>query len=404
MPFDSLSITDTLRTHPKKRLNDRLVRSLAPPAKGNRITYDADLKGFGLRVTAAGARAFVLNYRIKGRERRMTIGSYPDWTVLAARREAESLKRLVDRGDDPLLFRERERHAPTVKDLFAKYQSEHLPNKAPRAAADDRSMWQKLILPAMGTTKVADITSYDCDRLHRDISKDRPIRANRVLEVLRKGFDLALRWGWIDRNPASGFRRNPENKRSRYLDETEIERLFDALSKHGEETSCDVIRFLLLTGCRKGEGLKARWDQFDLNAGIWTKQSNETKQRKLHRVPLSKATIQLLRNRQATIKGDFVFPGKHDRPLTDIKRTWLAVRSIAGLEDVRIHDLRHTYASVLASQGLSLPVIGALLGHTQAQTTLRYAHLIDDTLRAATEVVADNLSKSQRVEKTLCGA
>ena len=323
MPFDSVSDTDTVRTRAKARvrITDRLVRALPSPAKGNSIAYDADLKGFGVRVTAAGAKAFILNYRVKGRERRMTIGSYPEWTVLAARKEAEEQKRLVDRGIDPLLTRERERLAPTVRDLFERYAAEHLPRKAARSAADDRSMWNKSILPALGSMKLAEVTASDCDRLHREISKSRPVRANRTLEVLRKAFELTIRWGWLDRNPASGFHRNPEAKRERFLNPAEIERLFVALEGHCEADSTDVIRLLLLAGCRRGEALGARWEQFDLEAGVWTKPSAETKQRRAHRVPLSVAAVRLLRGRQAESDGAHVFPGQDGKALTDIKRT-----------------------------------------------------------------------------------
>jgi hypothetical protein len=163
-------------------------------------------------VTAAGARSFIFNYRIKGRERRITIGQYPSWTVLAARKQAESLRRQVDVGVDPLGDRNSERKAPTLRDLFDRYAREHLPTKAPRSAADDRSMWVNDILPAFGTQKVCDLRARDCDALHHAISRRRPVRANRINEVLRKGLNLAIRWGWIDKNPASGVPRNARDK------------------------------------------------------------------------------------------------------------------------------------------------------------------------------------------------
>lgn len=149
---------------------------------------------------------------------------------------------------------------------------------------------------------------------------------------------------------------------------------------------------MLLTGCRRGEALTATWDQFDLEAGVWTKPSAHTKQRKLHRVPLSGAAVALLQGMRHEAASPFVFPGAPGKPLSCVKRTWEAVGAVAGLEGVRLHDLRHTYASVLVSAGLSLPVIGALLGHTQTQTTARYSHLMDDPLRLATEKAASILA------------
>lgn len=375
-----------------EKITDKLVRELTPPPSGNRIVYDTDIPGFGIRVTAKGAKAFVLNYRIHGRERRLTIGGYPAWSVLAARKEVGDLVRSVDRGVDPLEARQDERAAPTIIELFERYAAEHLPRKAPRSAADDRSMWEKIILPFFGHRKVSDITAADCDAIHREVGKDRPVRANRVIEVLRKAMNLAIRWGWRTDNPASGVHRNNEDKRERYLNGEELARLSQALAQHRERVSVDAIRLMLLTGCRRGEALLATWDQFDLAAGVWIKPSAHTKQRKTHRVPLSASSVELLRAIRETTPGPYVFPGKNGRPLTDVKRTWETVRQAAGVDGVRLHDLRHTYASILASEGLSLPVIGALLGHTQTQTTARYSHLFDDPLRAATERVASKVA------------
>lgn len=381
--------TDTARTQDARlKLDDRLVRDAPCPKSGNRITYDPRLPGFGLRVTAAGNRSFVFNYRAKGRERRITIGHYPTWTVLAARKHAEQLRRKIDIGIDPLEERVALREAPTVRQLFERYAEEHLPTKAMRSAADDRSMWVNDILPALGAKKVSDVRWQDCDDLHRAISRNRPTRANRVNEVLRKALNLAIRWGWIERNPASGVRRNPETKRQRYLGRDELGRLVDALGCHTERTSADAIMFMLLTGCRKGEALNARWNQFDLQNRIWTKASSETKQRREHRVPYSSAAGEILARRRAEGTGTHVFPGTFGTPLQDVRRTWQAVCQRAGLEGTRLHDLRHTFASLLASSGQSLFVVGELLGHSTPQTTKRYAHLYDDTMRTAAEVVA----------------
>lgn len=394
LPGASRSDADTARTQTvRQRLSDKVVRDAEAPPRGNRIIYDADLLGFGLRITAKGARAFVLNYRVKGRERRITIGQYPTWTVLAARKQAEQMRRQVDQGQDPLEERVAERSAPIVRDLFERYAAEHLPTKALRSAADDRSMWLKDILPRLGAKKVGDITTRDCDDLHGAISADRPIRANRVIEVLRKALNLAIRWGWIERNPASGGRRNPEHKRTRYLTRDEVARLMAALEAHSERSSADALLFMLLTGCRRGEALSATWQQFDLEQRVWTKPSAQTKQRREHRVPYSPAVAAILDRRRAEAVGTSIFPGSLGAPLADVRRTWKAVCKTTGLHGVRIHDLRHTFASLLASSGQSLLVVGELLGHTTAQTTKRYAHLYDEALRAATDSVSASLTE-----------
>jgi integrase len=411
------------------KLSDRYIKSLPEPAAGATVIYDADLPGFGIRLTSAGARSFVLNYVVDRRERRMTIGRFPAWSTSAAREEAKALKRKINLGIDPMEEAAARtagavtaREAPTLLDLYERYVAEHLPGKAPRAAADDRSMWTTYILPALGGTKVTALTHSDVDDLHAEISKTKPVRANRVIEVLRKALNLAIRWGWRVDNPATGVRRNHEEKRERYLTPKELIRLTTALAAHPERTSADAILLLVLTGARRSEVLMATWDHFHLDEpAVWVKPSSHTKQRRTHRVPLSPPAADLLRRRSEVASGRYVFPGTDlDRPLTDIKRSWVSVCRAAGLAElspkvdqkgrpalnrggnpimewrptVRLHDLRHTYASLLASRGLSLPVIGALLGHTQPQTTARYAHLLDDPLRAATEAVAEAVTGS----------
>jgi integrase len=301
----------------------------------------------------------------------------------------------VDIGIDPLEERIADRSAPTVRELFDRYALEHLPTKAPRSAADDRSMWIKDILPALGASKVADLTSSDCDELHRAISAQRPIRANRVIEVLRKALNLAIRWEWIDRNPASGARRNPEQKRTRYLGRDEVGRLVRALEEHPERASADALLFMLLTGCRRGEALGAQWSHVDLQRRIWTKPSAETKQRREHRIPYSMAVASILERRRAETVGTFIFPGRLGAPLVEVRRTWGKACEVAGLDRVRIHDLRHTFASLLASSGQSLLVVGELLGHSTPQTTKRYANLYDDSLRLAAESVPLSVGLAQ---------
>ncbi|WP_321490256.1 tyrosine-type recombinase/integrase [uncultured Hyphomonas sp.] len=376
------------------RINDQFVKALQPPPKGNRVVFDDRLTGFGVRITANSSIAFILNYSLKGRERRMTIGQYPTFTVLAARKEAEQLKGQIARGIDPLERRQADNTAPTVEDMWKRYEAQYLPKLADRSQSDQRAMFTKSILPAIGRKKVEDVTFNDCEALHRKITKDRPTRANRVIEVLRRNFNLAIKWGWLDRNPASGIERNPEPKRERYLSPPEIERLLSALDEHRETTSCDALKFILLTGCRKGEALNATWSQFDSELKIWTKPAATTKQRRLHRVPVSSPTTDLLKHRRHLTVSKFVFDGGNGFALTDIKRTWMSVIKAAGIKDARVHDLRHTFASIAVSQGQSLPVVGALLGHTQPQTTARYAHLFDDSLAQAVETISSQIRNS----------
>lgn len=386
-----------------KKLTDTIVKALPAAAKANRITYDSEVKGFGIRVTCAGSKAFVLNYRTRaGRERRYTIGAFPDWGTAAARTEAKRLKQQIHaNGADPVGELQSERNAPTVADLCRRYVEEHLPKKRPLSQADDRYMLRQWVA-SVAHLKVADVGFSDIDALHRRITRETPIRANRVLSLLSKMFSLAIRWRWRMDNPCRGVERNQERKRTRYLTADELVRLTTALNTFPDQQAANAIRLLLLTGARRGEVIAARWADFDLEAGVWTKPGATTKQKTEHRVPLSAPARQLLSamlGAQTLRAGDarrsggdgqapgteFLFPGKGEHHRVDLKRPWPALCKAAGIKGVRIHDLRHTYASVLASAGQSLHVIGALLGHTQPATTARYAHLVDDPLRAATE-------------------
>lgn len=427
-----------------EKLNDRAVKALPIPANGNRVTYDSEIKGFGVRVTAAGARAFVLNYRVAGRERRITIGSYPDWSTSAARDEAKALKQQIDRGEDPLAEREAQRTAPTMNELIQQFKEDYLPRKRPSTIAQYTLILDKHVAPKLGPKKVEDITHPDIDALHRAISRRSPIQANRAMAVLSKIFSWAMKREIRTDNPVQGIERNAENKRSRYLTQEEIAYLLDALAIHPEQASANAIRLLMLTGARRTEVLAATWGMFDLKAALWVKPSAHTKQKKEHRTPLSAPALSLLTAMKADAErraaedkkalSEFLFPSETDRGhQADLKKSWASVTQRAtvsmwaagtdtppgqlvaelneqlgclpsytvvvklagerginlppGLTDVRVHDLRHTFASILASSGASLPLIGALLGHTQAATTHRYAHLFDDPLRAATERV-----------------
>jgi integrase len=384
------------------KLTDRIVKSLPLPKQGNRISYDSEVAGFGARVTSGGSRAFILNYYTRiGRERRVTIGQFPDWSTVAARQEAKALKQRIDRGEDPLAELEAGREAKSVADLCHRFLTEHSARKNRASTQKDyASVVNRWILPKLKHRKAAEVTFSDIDDLHAIVTKEGgPYVANRMVAVLSKAFNLAIRWKWRTDNPARGIERNDEVKRERYLSTAEIDALSKALNKHSDQQAANIIRLLLLTGARKGEVLNARWDQFDLDSGIWTKPGATTKQKTTHRVPLSAPAWELLTELLAAEKAAakkaqrelsvWVFPGRFDgAPRENVRRPWREICQTAGFTaHTRVHDLRHTYASLLASSGKSLSIIGRLLGHTQASTTKRYSHLQDDPLRAATEVV-----------------
>jgi integrase len=378
-----------------QRLSDKTIVKLAAPKKGNRIYYDAAsakgnnwTAGFGVRITAAGARSFILNYRTQsGRERRLTIGSPPDWTLAAARDEAAKLKREIDGGGDPLGVIRAGREAPTVADLCDRFSEEFLPKKRPATQRDYRRMIAAEIIPQIGSIKVAAVTFSDIDKLHRKVGRRAPYSANRAIALLSKMFALAIRWQYRTDNPAKGVERNPEVKRERFLDGAELARLGTALAGHGDKAAADIFRLLLLTGARRGEVQAAKWADLDLETGTWTKPASTTKQARLHRVPLSGPARLLIAKLRKAAADDavYLFPGRVAGHRVELKKDWAEVCKKARIKDARIHDLRHSFASVLAGVGDSLVVIGRLLGHSQPATTARYAHLLDDPLRKATE-------------------
>ena len=382
------------------KLSDTIVKRLPVPAKGYEITWDTQVAGFGARVTAAGARSFILNYRTRlGRARRFTIGTFPDWSTGAARDEARRLKTQIDRGGDPLGEIQAGRAAPTVADLCNRFIAEYLPRKRPSTQKSYRQQIAAEIRPALGRLKVSEVTFADVDGLHRKISKRAPYRANRVVALLSRMFAMAIKWRMRSDNPCKGIERNTEHKRRRYLTADELIRLGKALDEYSDRQSANIIGLLLLTGARRGEVLAARWADFDAGFATWSKPGATTKQKTEHAVPLNSAARELVVKirRQVPANVAWVFPanGSHRR---DVKDAWAALCRMAKINGVRVHDLRHTFASVLASAGHSLPMIGALLGHTTAQTTHRYAHLFDEPQRAATERASQIITGAKSAE------
>lgn len=376
------------------KLNETFTKKAQVPDEGNKLYRDDELKGFCLRVTAAGHRSFVLNYSIDRRERRMTIGAYPAWSAAAAREEAKRLKRLIDQSVDPLEERNARKTAPKVTDLWDEYQRVHLPTLTDRSARDQRSMWEKYILPELHNQRVADLTCQHVDQLHALVTQTgRPTRANRVLEVFRKALNLAIRWGWIEKNPADGFRRNAETARERYLNSEEYQRVFDALDHMPNQKAANAIRLLVLTGARRGEVLNLEWADLDLERGIWNRPAAKSKDRKPKRITLSNEALLLLKVIRDQSEGSYLFPTSKGTPMPDLNRPWKWLKQETGLADLRIHDLRHSFASVLISSGETLETIGKLLGHSQHQTTLRYAHLMDDPMRRAANRFSESVVK-----------
>jgi integrase len=384
-------------------LTDSLVRKLPVPAKGAVLYRDDGARGLGCRVTANGIRSFVLRYVTRnGRERLHTIGQFGagGWTVQAARQEARRLRALIDQGIDPAQEIADERAAPTMRDLVERFEAEHLPRRRPGTAYAYTRTLRLHVEPHFGKhRKVAEVSFEDVDALHRSVtSKAGPYAGNRTLAVLSKMFSLAVRWRMRSDNPVKGVERNTEAKRKRYLSGDELVRLTEALRQHHDQQVANIFRLLLLTGARKGEVLGMQWADVDLEKGVWSKPGSTTKQKTEHVVPLSAPARQLLAEMQTLANpkkplGKYVFSETRSGTghIVELKNGWRHITKSANITALRIHDLRHTFASQLVSSGASLPLIGALLGHSNPTTTARYAHLFDDPQRQAVERIGEML-------------
>ena len=387
-----------------ERLSKTVVEQIAP-AEQDVIVWDDTLPGFGVRVKPSDVRSYIVQYRNRstGASKRLTIGRHgPLLTFEQAKKQARALLADAMRGEDPAEARKVARKAPSVADLAADYLERHaVPKKRPKSVRDDRAMLNTIILPKLGTKKVSSVGRRDIEAIHVAM-KDRPYQANRVLSLLSKMFNLAVEWGWRPDNPAKGIERYQEYKRDRWLSDDELGRLCSVLDEHPNVRAANAVRLQLLTGARLGEVLASRKDDFDLQRGVWTKPSHQTKQKRTEHIPLSAQATALIASIIETSdpRSSFLFPGnKPGQPLRELKKFWAGVMRLTEITNYRRHDNRHTYASHLVSSGLSLEIVGRLLGHTSTTTTKRYAHLADDPLRAATEQFGSKISGFQNGAK-----
>ncbi|MEH6526538.1 MAG: tyrosine-type recombinase/integrase [Sneathiella sp.] len=374
------------------KLIKRFVDSAPLPQPGEKdiMLWDEEIKGFGIRIKPTGVKSYLVQYRNDGRSRRLTLGKHGTITAEEARQLAKEHLGDVAKGNDPAEEKLQKRKAPTFAQLAEDYMERHAkPNKRPASIKTDQATIDKILLPKLANRKVREIRQRDIEQVILRLQKT-PYRANRVRALLSKLFSLAESWGWCDKNPVRGVQKFPEHKRDRWLSEDELKRLALVLEHHPNKRAVTIVRLLILTGARRGELMKAKWEDFDLQRGVWSKPAHTTKQKRTEHVPLSEDALIILKDwlNDAPSKMSYIFPGDtSDQPITDIKHFWEGVREAADLADVRIHDLRHTFASHLVSSGVSLPIVGRLLGHTQPQTTQRYAHLADDPLREAANIM-----------------
>ena len=374
-----------------KRTVDRLQAGTT-----DAIYWDRGLPGFGVRVYPSGSKMYLIQTRSGGKSRRITVGRHGVVSADQARRKAAGMIARIKAGEDPEPPVRRAADTPTVADLAQRYLVEHVEVRCkPRTIASGRWLVHKFVLPELGKLAVDEVERKHIAALHYR-HRATPYQANRILEVVRKMFNLAEAWGLRTDggNPCRFVQKYKEKRRERFLTDEEFQRLGRVLAEveaAGAETPSAVaaIRLLMLTGCRLAEIQTLRWEDVDLSAAELRLQDSKTGARM---VPLSAAAVGVLSAIPRIDGNPWVIvgrkPGAH---LTDLQHPWRRIRARAGLEDVRIHDLRHSFASRALALGESLPMIGKLLGHTQVQTTARYAHLASDSVKASGSRVGDSI-------------
>ncbi len=385
-------------TQEKRRLTVAMVQSEPAPRSGSSWLWDTDVKGFGLRVRASGARTYVLRYGGGRREakRRLSLGQHGEITLDQARKLAIRMWSAISEGRDPAIEKQRERGVPTLSTFSEQYMRDHAEkHKRPTSIRGDRVILDRHLLPLLGSRPLDKITRGDMARLQRRL-RDKPTMCNRALALLSHMYTLAYRWAVLETaiNPARGIERRAETKRERYLSAPELVRLGQALDADTSAVACAAIRVQLLTGARPDEIRTLRWEDLELDAGVARLQTRKTGPLALVLPP---AAVAVLRGVKRANDNPWVFPSRlHGKALTQsgVWQVWRRVRARAKLGDCRLHDLRHTFASTLAGRGVSLPIIGGLLGHTQPATTQRYAHLADGPLRVAAEGAAEQISEA----------
>ena len=391
--------------------------------------WDDDVAGFGLRVRPSGNKTYVIQYRVpglgrRGMAKRVSLGEHGTLTPDEARKLARRELGRVAQGANPAAERSARKQEATVSELSVPYLEEVDLRRKPGVAREYRRLWKKHILPALGSKPVAAVSGADVRRLHRSLS-DTPYVANRVVARVSSFYTYAIRERAVPskENPADEVEHYREDEKERFLTKEEFGRLGKALTKAEEEGlpvppelkrkpknpetqkhrpkikdlpmpanpfAVAAIRLLALTGCRENEILSLRWDAVDFERGYL--RLDDTKTGKSVR-PLGQSAAAVLETLPRIQGNLYVLPGLRPKAhLKEIKRVWYAVRHAANLKELRLHDLRHSFASVPAATGESLLVVRSLLGHKNVATTERYAHLGDDPVKRAADRTALNIS------------
>lgn len=367
----------------QRRITKTAIRDMATPTSGQAWLYDTELPGFLVLCQASGRKTYVARYKAPaGNWRKLTLGNCAELDPDEARERARDVLSAARAGRDPAAELLKARQAPTLADLKSRFMDDHAGKLKAGTRRNYEILWRLHILPKLGEgVRVADLKRADIQRLH-DAMRGTPHNANRSLEVMSKALNLAEIWGWRDEgtNPCRHVTAYQEQHRQHTLTDSELRTLWGVLDKiEGEGQSvpfAQTIKLLLLSGCRLGEWLGARWNWIDWDRQLLRLPDSKTGARDVHLPPDAVAILRSLPRSSV-----YILPGETGGPIGGMQRAWRRIRKAAGLGEVRLHDLRHTVGSLGHRAGLTQRQIADLLGHRQMHTTARYINSADEHKR-----------------------
>jgi integrase len=376
----------------KAKITKRVVDALPPHS----IVWDTTQAGFAIRRQFRDP-VYIFKTRIGSRQRWFTIGGHGTWTVEKARQEARAIQGEIDRGKDPAAKRDAEAKMPTMATLVGRFLKEAVePTRAPATATLYRDLWERLGKSELGKLKVGEVQHRDIASLHYK-HRTTPVTSNRLVAMLSSFFSWCERNGFREKhsNPALGIEKFKEKSRERFLSPRELARLGIAVARAERKKTetpfaIAALRLLLFTGCRRDEILKLRWRDVHLDKAMLLLPDTKTGARPVY---LSAPALAVLGSIPRIANNPFVIAGEREKQhLVNLRKVWLRICKVARLKGVRLHDLRHSFASVGVAGGASLPIVGKLLGHTKGATTEKYSHLAADPVRAANEAVGEQIA------------
>lgn len=383
-------------------LTESRVKRLAsaPPGQKRSYYYDSNVRGFCVAVSEKGRKLFVLYRKVQGRPERISIGTWPELPVEAARREAQNLIGQIIRGENPAEQKRTARGEMTLGELFQQYLELHArPHKKPRSVSEDLNNFRRYLAP-WEKRKLSTIHRRDVQRLHAQLGDENGIcPANRTLALLSTMWNKAVEWGWPGISPVRGIKKFPEKARKRFLKPDEMQRFFQVLAQEPNQTFAAFVLLCLFTGAREGNVLAMRWADVDLSDWMWS--IRDTKNNEPQEVPVVPAAAEVLKRQKEIANGEWVLPGR--RPgthLTGFRKNWSRLLKAAGIVNLRIHDLRRSMGSWGIREKVPLVLIKDILGHKTIDVTARVYALGDLTQvrEAMTTITGKMLKAGERIE------